>query len=188
MFNSNGPISFISQSGNVSLDVAIKNPMTFYTSSTNWNSNNNVDLWSIPANIQGSDSIFYKTIYDPSPMYFSVPSLAIFNSLVEYEWNPIQVAYVYRYYGEQSTILFPAIGQRSNTTSNVEFLAQKGFYWSNSYSSSSPVGFQYLFIDSSESSGTSATTSFESGNTANGFIVMPAIYSRPNSEIGRAHV
>ena len=181
MFNSNGPISFISQSGNVSLDVAIKNPMTFYTSSTNWNSNNNVDLWSIPANIQGSDSIFYKTIYDPSPMYFSVPSLAIFNSLEEYEWNPIQVAYVYRYYGVQSTILFPAIGQRSNTTSNVEFLAQKGFYWSNSYSSSSPVGFQYLFIDSSESSGTSATTSFESGNTANGFIVMPAIYSRPNS-------
>ena len=137
---------------------AIQNPTTHYSPAgsaqwyeDNWCSTDWLNLWSSTLNatgygssgaygdnwpLRGNDSAKTKTVYDPSPVGFRVPSIDVWCELGpgNSPWSTYGRLY-------DNKLFFPAAGQRAASDGGVGYIGYKGFYWAaNAYESGGSSG------------------------------------------------
>ena len=127
---------------------AIQNPCTHFSNSSNcatldqhWCSTAYINFWSSTLNETGRDGTVNtnaktKTIYDPCPVGFRVPSMDVWENLsnATFPWNSTLLGMVY-----SSTGLFlPAAGQRITYNGAINYVGNNGFYWSANPCGTSP--------------------------------------------------
>ncbi|MGL4292859.1 MAG: hypothetical protein ACRCSQ_04730, partial [Bacteroidales bacterium] len=160
-----GPHQFTIKNGPATLEDAIQNPNVFYTSSKDWNVNSNPALW-------GEWIKSYpKTIYDPSPTGFVVPSGMIYDELTPTQWFPDYPGFGFKYgdAGNLSTVIFMVFGYRSASNGNINDITSMGYYWANGNPATSP--YYYLNVSS-------GGRGYGSTGSANGYSIMPVQNSK----------
>ncbi len=99
----------------------ILNPLTFCTSAKMNQSFDN--LWSADNYFEPDATTIRKTVYDPSPVGYSVPPMAAFNNLkltdVAGGWS--KGWYFYCDAAKENTIYLPAVGYRTETNKNIDY-------------------------------------------------------------------
>jgi hypothetical protein len=100
--------------------------------------------WRIPQNDSlwnsGNDTIPIKTLNDPCPEGWRLPTTCEIASLGDGQWTNTPIAGCH--FGNGTDILFlPAAGNRSSSNGLLEHFGTTGYYWS-----SAPTGFMYEFI------------------------------------------
>lgn len=158
-----GPQQYKVEPGPVPMSQAIQNPNVFYTNSGNWSSENNNYLWGDPIN----DS-YDKTIYDPSPISFIVPSQNMLSVLKVNKWSDqyVGLGFIYSYTGGSSTIYFMGTGKRIGETGGFNSnVYSNGFYWTNTNS-----GDQYVGMEVAKAGNSAQIMPY---NSSQGFSIMP---------------
>ena len=133
-YNSN--YSFSKAVTPVTIGISIQNPHTIYptvyNSISDWCSPGGYfNLWSAQ-NISSivNDNPVVKTVYDPSPVGFTVPASNAWSGLsitnTPGSFNAGWPLFIFN----SATTFFPAFGIRNNSTGNVSSVGNQGFYWS----------------------------------------------------------
>lgn len=133
--------TFSKNGGNsMSIKNGIQHPETFYTYGTTWTNNYNYyNLWSMETTGIGQDIPVVKTVYDPCPAGFKMPSLTAFTfmtkSQTQTDGGNISGSWNNGYYfnnnvqNPDATLYFPACGLRNGKDGSLSGLNQAGRYW-----------------------------------------------------------
>ena len=124
--------SYSKASTSAPIGTSIQNPhISYCTGNNDWSSTGGggyLNMWSMN-NIYNivNDFIVVKTVYDPSPVGFTVP--------VSNAWTGLTVsgsfnAGLYLNLPNNKTTFYPALGIRNNTTGNLGSVNVGGYYWS----------------------------------------------------------
>lgn len=130
-------LKFTIEEGQVTMQTAIKNPNVFYKNEHNWCSNIYTELWNYKAEEKNPSSIG-KTIYDPCPAGYHMPTVNSFKLFTSSEtdnnyWNEgVKDKYHSSSCGvKRGELYFPAVGCRRNTD-GMSYYYNKNFegtYW-----------------------------------------------------------
>lgn len=169
-----------SGTGKVTIGVSIRNPHIFYNyggaTPFNWCSATYHNLWSVDNTLTtANDNAVVKTVYDPSPAGYHLPSPITFTgftyngsvsgnyfgtqfnspytSIADFDANVGWVFYCNKMVGVGSydtaggTIFFPALGHRSPASGKILYHGNNGSYWAVT---SNSTDYAYgLYINSS---------------------------------------
>ena len=135
--------SFTPNGGNnMSITNGIQHPETFYTYGSTWsNGYNQYNLWSMDNTTTGhNDNSVVKTIYDPCPAGFHMPTSNAFTGFTTNGKNngPINVSGAWDYgwnfnnkiSSPDATVYFPASGYRVSYVGSLNNVGSDGYYWS----------------------------------------------------------
>lgn len=137
-------------SGSVSLETVIQNPNLFYRSSGSWLNNEEINLWHVK-----KDEVDYKSIYDPSPITYIVPSRESMSQLEEgLGWSSNGFGnYSFKYNITDSDVSYLTLlanGYRDSESGEIESDNSNGNYWTSTYENATDS--YYLFFNSSSTS------------------------------------
>ena len=141
-------------SGKVSIGAAIRSPYTFYTKQSSpyvWCSTTYHNHWSSTINGTGlgqNANAKAKTVYDPSPVGFRVPSpdaWSGFDDASNFTWGTVNGNNGRTY--TPSGLFFPASGGRDRSSGGMYFVGAGGLLW-NSSPNSATIGYYLLFTSS----------------------------------------
>jgi hypothetical protein len=152
--------------GKKSIGTAIQNPTTHYGPGSgatwqndNWCSTDWINLWSSTINGYGTASNAMsqngngktKTIYDPSPVGFRVPSIDVYDGFGTGNFtvytNETTIPYWRgRRYTSNTALAYPFSGQRASSDSGLGQIGYYGLYWSSiPYHSSGYCAYAFYF-------------------------------------------
>lgn len=141
------PAGFTTQAQQASLATAIQHPECFYHNGKNWCSAFHADLWSTARKGNGAWEQNGKTIYDPSPVGFKVPSAAAW-SFVDNNMLYGRVGNGFCFYtssakNKSELIYIPMAGYiDSGSAATVNNNGSNSVYWSSDNQSISNRGAQ----------------------------------------------
>ena len=128
------PKGFTTQAAQASLSTSIMHPECFYYTYANWCSEFHRDLWSTGKNGNGEWEQNGKTIYDPSPVGFKVPTIAAW-SIVDKDLMYMKVGNGYWYYtssakSQGEMIYIPMAGYVDSGSATINSNGTQCVYWS----------------------------------------------------------
>lgn len=158
-----GNFEFELMSRAATLGDAIQHPYGFFyagTSRFNWCSTNYHNLWSAVSSVTtANDNLVVKTVYDPSPVGFTMPASNVWSGFHTEGTNESGTVYInasgafdrgwnfYCYsqqdptYASHGTTFYPAFGYRPYNSFNPSSVGTVAYYWTaGAYSGSSGYG------------------------------------------------
>lgn len=133
---------------------SIKYPEKFISGSTNWDSKATYDNWNAnvtdrptPSNATYNDDVVVKTVYDPSPVGFKMPTTNAFTGFgsgstvnCEGTWDSGYTFKTNSSSPNPSSIYFRANGFRSYIGGSLDNVTTRGCYWASGPHSQSTCG------------------------------------------------
>lgn len=140
------PNGFITQAAQATLSMSIMHPECFYYNYSNWCSAFHADLWSTGKTGYGEWEQNGKTIYDPSPVGFKVPTIAAW-SIVDNGLMYMKVGNGYWYYtssakSQGEMIYIPMAGYVDSGSATINSNGMQCVYWSSDNQSVTNAGSQ----------------------------------------------
>lgn len=140
------PNGFSTQKTTASLSTAIMHPECFYYGSKNWCSKFHRDLWSTGKDGNGEWEQNGKTIYDPSPVGYKVPTKAAW-SIVDNKMMYQKAGNGYWYYTSTAKsrgemIFIPMAGYVDSGSASINANGSQCVYWSADNQSTTKAGGQ----------------------------------------------
>ena len=130
-------VGYTYSSTKVTPGTAIQNPQVHYYNNGTWNSESYYNDWDI--NNNSTDSDIYtptaKTIYDPCPPEFCVPTGNLYNYMKNNSTNLPWDTNHRTWTKDAPNIIFPAAGYRNYSSGSLGNVGSNGSYWSATASS-----------------------------------------------------
>ena len=124
-FKGTGDVSH-SDTGSPTIADNIKNPTTFYDISSKPNTSTAYNLWDAlqTSNAENTAAATVKTVYDPCPPGFCVPTIGLYNYIKDQDRPEFDKGYTY------SNVFFPASGRRYSGSGSLYGVGTYGNCWS----------------------------------------------------------